>query len=822
MEETYDDFYSEYEEEIDYKELLFHCLIRLPWFVVSLLVCMAAAFVYLRYQEPVYSVSSSVLIKEEEKKNANDLQTAMQDFGFLSMTSRFDNEVIILNSRTLVKKVISQLGLYINLSESRPFQYALSLYRNSPIRVFMTAEEATKLEGVVSLEIDCHPDGSVTLSGTYELDKEECEIEKHFPKLPIVLPLPVGTIHISREIGQLHGQGDFTETRHFNAVIRNPESVATAYTSSLSVEPISKQSTIATITLNDYNIQRAIDFTNTLIDLYNEDTNTEKNEVAQKSAEFIEERIHIIHGELGSTESELADFKQRSGLTNLTNDALLSLEENLKYEQQYTNTLNQLSLVTYLRDYISLPSNEGEVIPTNVGLEDTRLSAILEQYNSLVLERKHLLRTSSESNPAVVTLNGSIEAMRQNVLTTVGSVLSGLQMTRENINRQLRKYEGRVSKAPKQEQEFINISRQQEIKATLYTMLLEKREENAITLAATANNCRIIEEPMSTGLVSPDLKIVILMVIVAGIGIPLFIIYMVNLLKYRIEGRVDVERITRIPIIGDIPLCNAGKEKEGEFTDIVVREGSNDMMAEAFRSVRTNLLFILGEPHRKVVLVTSTMNGEGKTFISVNLAVSLALLGKKVILLGLDIRKPRLSKLFSHSIRGKGISQYLAAPQSTDWRTLVQPSGILPHLHLMLGGAVPPNPTELLARKSLDDLVEQLRGEYDYIVFDTAPIGMITDTQIIARVADASVYVCRADYTHKNDFRLINELKANQRLPNLCTVINAFDTTQRKYGYYYSYGSYGRHYGYGKYGKYYLYGPKYGYGYGYGTEKAAE
>lgn len=292
--------------------------------------------------------------------------------------------------------------------------------------------------------------------------------------------------------------------------------------------------------------------------------------------------------------------------------------------------------------------------------------------------------------------------------------------------------------------------------------------------------------------------------LVLGFGIPVGVIYLLNLLSFRIEGRADVEKLTDVPIIGDVPLT---EPEAGHTHTIAVRENDNDIMAETFRSLRTNLLFILGDPDKKVILVTSTMSGEGKTFIASNLAVSLALLGKKVIIVGLDIRKPGLNKVFHIPHKERGITQYLSAPQSTDLRSMVLPTDISANLSVLPGGAVPPNPTELLARQSLADAIDILKKEYDYIVLDTAPIGMVTDTQLIARVADASIYVCRADYTHKNDYRLINELYNNKRLPNLCTVINGLDMTKKKYGYYY---------GYGKYGKYYGYGKKYGYGYGYG------
>ena len=304
-----------------------------------------------------------------------------------------------------------------------------------------------------------------------------------------------------------------------------------------------------------------------------------------------------------------------------------------------------------------------------MGLTDTGLAELINRYNEMLLERKRLLRSSQENNPVVVNLDASIRAMRSNVLTTINSVQRGLAITQADLERQAGKYAGRITNAPGQERQLVSISRQQEIKATLYIMLLQKREENAITLAATANNGRIIEEPIPGGIVSPKGKLIYIIALVIGIGIPISIIYLLNLLRFRIEGHTDVEKLTTVPIIGDIPLTDAGKN--GTPT-IAVRENDNNIMAETFRSLRTNLLFIMGDPDKKVILVTSTISGEGKTFMASNLAVSLALLGKKVILVGLDIRKPGLNKIFHLSHKEKGITQYLAAPQSTDLHALIQ------------------------------------------------------------------------------------------------------------------------------------------------------
>lgn len=587
------------------------------------------------------------------------------------------------------------------------------------------------------------------------------------------------------------------------AYVGAPTAVAKSYGESLTVDATSKTTTIAQIAVKNTDKQRAADFINCLVAFYNQDANDEKNEVAQKTADFIEDRIGIINQELGSTEAQLADFKQKSGLTDLTSDAKLALEENSKYEQLRIENQTQIRLVEFLRDYINNPANEQEVIPANVGLQDQNLSSVIDQYNTMLIERKRLLRTSSENNPAVINMNTGIEAMRHNVQTTVASVLKGLQITRSDIDRQARKFEGRISSAPQQEKEFLTISRQQEIKAQLYIMLLQKREENAITLAATATNGRIIEEALADKLsVSPKKQIIALAALIIGLGIPVGFVYLRDLLKYKIENRDDVEKLTTVPILGELP-----RSKKPEHGAIVVRENKNDIMEETFRGLRTNLLFMLGKTD-KVILFSSTQPGEGKSFVAGNTAVSLAYLSKKVIVVGMDIRKPGLNKVFNLSRRAEGITNYLSDPDHVKLTDMIQRSDISPNLDILPGGPVPPNPTELVARTVLEDAINQLKALYDYIILDTAPIGMVTDTAIIGRVADICVYVCRADVTPKAGYRYINVLRDEHKFPKLATVINDIDMSKRKNSYGYGYGA---KYGYGK-------GYGYGYGYGYGFD----
>lgn len=802
--ERYDDlFQAENEKPVDYKALLFEYLMYWPWFVVCLIVCLAGAWCYLRYQAPVYNVNATVLIKQGDKNKAggqNASLAAMQDLGMLSMASNFDNEIEILQSRTLLKKVVNTLNLNITYKEKRSFGYPIQLYKDTPVQVWMSPEEADKLPSALQIKLTCTSDGKVQADALFHQAGKEQTVSKNFERLPGVLVTPVGTLTLSPK-----DSTTVKESRTVYATVITPTAAAASCKARLSAEPTSKFTTIVRLNYNDTHIGRGKDFLNTLVALYNSDANDDKNEVASRTAEFIDGRIQIINQELGTTESELASYKQKAGLTDLSSDAQLALQGNAEYEQKRADNATQLRLVRFLKEYIDNPSNQMEVIPANIGLTDNALTTVVAQYNEMLTERKRLLRTSSENNPAVVNLDASIEATRKNVQASVNSVLKGLEITRNDLENQARKFEGKISNAPTQEKELLSITRQQEIKASLYLMLLQKREENAITLAATANNGRMVEEPLPGGPVSPNSKTYYLLALVLGIGVPVAFIFLRNLLRFKIESRADIEKITDVPVVGDIPMV------ETKGNPIVVHENHNDLMEEVFRSVRTNIQYMLQEG-QKVILFTSTSSGEGKSFTAGNLACSFAFMGKKTVIVGLDIRKPGLNKVFQISHKEKGITQYLADPEHTDLLSLCQPSTVSSNLYILPGGTVPPNPTELVARKTLDKAIEILKANFDYVILDTAPIGMVTDTQLIAHVANLSVYICRADYTHKSHYTLINDLQKEHKLPHLCTLLNGINMNLRQNGYYYGYGKYGK---YGRYG----YGKKYGYGYGYEYKK---
>ena len=797
------------DEKIDIQQLLFKYIIHWPWFVGAVLVCLIGAWIYLRMATPVYNISATVLIKDDKKGGNTGSMVGLEELGLsglISSSQNIDTELEVLRSKTLVKEVINLLNLYVSYTDEDGFP-SKNMYKTSPVLVSLTPQEAEKLTDPMVVEMALYGEGGLEVNVTVG-DKE---YQKHFEKLPAVFPMDEGTLAFFQSPDSLSLKKDTMEAssniRHITAKIKSPMKVARAYCENLKIEPTSKTTSVAVISLKNSSLQRGQDFINQLLEMYNRNTNNDKNEIAQKTAEFIDERINIISKELGSTEANLENFKRNAGITDLTSEAQIALTGNAEYEKKRVENRTQISLIEDLRKYIR--GNEYEVLPGNIGLQDPGLVATIERYNEMLVERKRLLRTSTENNPTIINLDTSIRAMKSNVQATLDGSLKGLLITKADLEREASRFSRRISDAPGQERQFVSIARQQEIKAGLYLMLLQKREENAIALAATANNAKIIDEAIADDIpVSPKRRMIYLIALVLGIGIPVGIIYLIGLTKFKLEGRADVEKLTTIPIVGDIPLTDEKNEKDGS---IAVFENQNNLMSETFRNIRTNLQFML-QNDKKVILVTSTVSGEGKSFISANLAISLSLLGKKVVIVGLDIRKPGLNKVFRLSTKEKGITLYLANPE-TDLMSLVQPSDINQNLYILPGGTVPPNPTELLARDGLDKAIEILKKSFDYVVLDTAPVGMVTDTLLIGRVADLSVYVCRADYTHKVEYTLINELAEEKKLPNLCTVINGVDLKRRKYGYYY---------GYGKYGKYYGYGKRYGYGYGYGQEKGAK
>ncbi|GAK36120.1 GumC family protein [Bacteroides graminisolvens] len=784
--------YSEQEQSLNIQELLLRYLNYWPWFVGSVVACVAVAFLYLKMTTPVYNVSAAIMIKDDKKGGSMASEmAAFQDLGLFAQSTNFDNELEVLKSKSLIKQVILEMNAYSSYNVRQGLR-TVELYKESPLLVEMTPQENDLLHTDIEMEVVLQADSSIQVTGTYD----EQSFQQELKKLPGYIHTPAGRVTFAY-------RHDVPALAHneITVVVSPAMAVTKRVLGNLSIAPTSKTTSVASLSFKCHNRKKGEDFLAKLVEMYNRDTNNDKNVVGVKTEQFINDRIAIISGELGSTEQELESYKRRSGLTDPKQDAQVYLQENSQYEQKRIENATQINLITYLQEYVQNPANKESVIPANVGLQDMSLATLINSYNDQVLERDRLLRTSSPNNPVIQNLNTSIKAQHANVINSIASVRNGLLIAKQDIERQAGKYNVRIEQAPEQERILTNISRQQEIKSGLYLMLLQKREENSITMAATADNAKIIDAPLADNIpVSPKSSLILLIGLILGVVIPAGVIYVMDLLQFKIGTRHDVEKLTTMPILGEIPLQ---AETDGNRT-IVVRENENNMMAETFRSLRTNLQFMLSSEDHKVILFTSTSPGEGKTFTSVNLAVSLALLGKKVVLLGLDIRKPRLAEHFGFSHKLEGITKFLSGGTNDIFSLLID-SGVTENLKVLPAGMVPPNPAELLASPRLEKAIDALKEKFDYVLLDTAPVALVTDTLIAGRVADLSVYVCRSEVTHKSDFELVNEIRKERKLPHMALVVNAVNLESKRYGY---------GYGYGKYGKYGRYGKKYGYGYG--------
>lgn len=786
----------------NYREMVDAVILHWHWFVISIVGCVCIAFLYLKTKPYVYSTWAEVLIKDEDPYKRNMRGSALADFtqlGFMTNSNGFDNEVRILGSKTLARRAVTNLKLYVRYAFDGAMRDT-ELYGNSPVLADMSPVDLDTLAMPVSLELTPLKNGGFHVEGMAWEEPFEADIEK--------IPARIKTLSGWVSLRPNPYMEDLTFDKNLKISIVSPALMAEAFMSVTSIEPISKQTTIARIVMKDTERQRAEDYMNELIRVYNVDANDVKNEVALKTEAFVNQRIQIINAELGTTESNLESYKKRHQLVNLMSDAEAAYKGVESYQTQQIELQTQMLLVKSLKEYVDNPANNMEVIPTNLGLADRGLNTVIADYNAKVVERKRLLVTAPESSPVVVSVTNTITSMYPGIRHSLATVYENLQVQKRNIDNQYNLFISRLSDAPTQERVLTDIGRQQSVKAALYQILLQKREENAISLASTVDKAQVIDMPESTiRPISPRKTIVLLLALAMGVALPAGLIYLLNLLRYRIEGRNDIEKLTNLSVLSDIFVAG---ELNGKKRAVVVRENNNDMMEESFRNLRANLGFVMTKSER-VMMCTSAIPGEGKTFVSTNLAMSLALAGKKVLVVGLDIRKPRLAKLFGLKAGSRGVTTYLAGEDSSDefLRDQILSSGLHANLDVLPAGLIPPNPAELIASERLDYAFARFREWYDMVVVDTPPIGLVSDTMMLGRLADATLIVCRCDYSLKRNFEILNEIHRDGKLPKMNLVLNGVNLRLRKYGYYYGYGHYGRYGRYGSYGHYGRYG---GYG----------
>ena len=803
---------QEEKSSIDFQLIYSTLVLNWKWFVLSIIVCMGLGYLYLKGTRPVFQTTTKVLIKDDDNKgskggiNSSMIQSAA-NLGFMSNSNGIDNEIEILSAHDLAQRTIYNMKAYVNYYHKGLFRNEL-IYKKQEINVDMSLKSLKKINAPIKLSIQ-KEGNKYQVEGSYYIpidaftcEKEPVKFEKTLTGLPATINTRIGAINLTPNKGYQMKDGD-----ELKAVIVSPEMAAKDFVKATTVSQTSKTTTIAEIVFNDESPERAIDYLRTLIKVYNQQANDDKNEIAYRTEQFINKRLEKINTELGNTEGELESYKKRNRVVEMKINATAAVANADEYTQKLNEANTQVELLKELGKYMNEPGNRYQPIPSNVGLTDESSTALINEYNKIALQRNQLLHSASESSPTVTPLSAQLDDLTASIKRAMRQAKLGMEIQRNSIAAQAGQYANQIGSSPEQERVLTQIGRQQEVKSGLYLMLLQKREENSISLAATADKGKIIDAPSFVGKVSPKTPIILLIALVLGLAIPAGILFLIEFFKYKIEGHEDVVKLTSVPVISDIPV--ASDVSKGR-ADIVVHQNVNNLMEEIFRGLRTNIQFMM-KPGQKVMMFTSSTSGEGKTFVASNVAISLALLGKKVIVVGLDIRKPRLAELFEIDNHHSGITNLMVHEHNTweDIQKQILPSGVNGNLDLLMAGPVPPNPGELITRPSLDDIIAQLKEHYDYVVLDTAPVGLVNDSLQLGRVADICIYVCRADYTHKAMFGMINGLNNEKKLPNMCLVLNGVDLSKKKHSYYYGVGKYGKYGKYGNYGNYGNYG-KYG------------
>lgn len=769
-------------EVLTISDLVKIALANWKWFVLSVLLCLGGAFYYIKKSPYIYSRSASVLIKDETKgTQLPNAAAAFSEVNMLNLSSTVDNEVLIFKSKRLMIEVARKLKLDITYSRRGKFR-DWDLYSTTP--VILTFPEALETSSF-SLKVTPLDTKQVLLSDFPEQEGIS-SVKELKANLNDTVNTPVGKLVVTPS---LYYSPDF-----YNVPITvrkaNLEAVGLAYNAALQSAVASKTSSIINLSISDVSARRAEDILNTLIDVYNQDAIDDKNRIAVNTANFINERLIVIEQELGGVESQIADYKSEHNLADISTQTGAFMQTSSRYQQEGVNLENQRTLAVYIRDYLADPAKAGELIPANTGIADVNIEGQIAEYNELMLQRDKLIGNSSEKNPVVMDMNNSLAAMKQTIVRTVDNLIAGLDLKIQNIRGEEERTLKRIAAVPSQQKYVLSVERQQKIKESLYIYLLNKREENALTKSITESNARIIDPAMgSNAPIAPQTQKILLVGLLLGLLIPTVILYILKVSDTCIRWKKDLEGKLSVPFLGEIPQRERMKGETKQ--PIVVKAESKDAVSEAFRIMRTNLSFMGSTAaHRlQTIMVTSMNMGAGKTFISSNLAMTLALAGKKVVLVDLDIRKGSLSKRIH--VHQTGVTNFLSG-EVTQVKDIVTKSEYHENLFVVGKGPVPPNPAELLLSPRLNELVEQLKAMFDYVILDNVPSNMVADAMIVNRVADLTLYVIRAGKMDRRQLPEVERLYTEKKLNNMAIVLNGVSEFHHGYGYYGYYG-----YGYG-------------------------
>lgn len=772
----------------DYKitiaDIWYYMLQHWWWFVISVAICGTAAWYYCAKQPQIYYRQATVVIKDPENKNYS---AGLERYDNYINRVNVANEVLQFKSATLMTEVVRRIDANVSYRLEDSIRVR-ELYHGSPVRVSFDMVDNEKYVAFTVTPVDSTTVMVSDIAGVPDHD--------NYYRMEVGATLDLG----------INGDVKVSSTRRYTPywygrdirVVHLPLSDAVAYfQGSMSIRQAEDESSILTFAIQDVSPQRCEDIINTLVDVYNEEAINDKNRVAVNTAQFINERLHIIESELGSVEQDLQNYKKSKGIVDITSATMRYMQESERYDAQEVEEIAQLEWANYVKDYLSDPATENDLIPTYSGLVGVNLEDQITQFNALQLKRQRLARESGDINPVITEIDDRLVSLREATIRSVSNLITKLNQRRQNTSQQQLKSIGQIANLPETQREMLSIERQQKIKETLYVFLLNKREENALTQAMADNNAKMIDTPKGPKApIAPQPKRTIAMGILLGMLIPGGFLLVNMFMDTRVHSRKDLEGKLNIPFLGEIPY-DKDKAKLTSPKALLETGDADDMLAEAFRMLRTNLMFF-NRPDQPVQVITlSSFNeGAGKTFIALNLAKALAKAKKKVVLLDLDVRKGTLSRQLR--AQGNGVTNYLADPNNNE---IIKSLGAFDYIP---SGAVPPNPAELLMEPMLDRLMETLRQEYDYIIVDNVPVGVVADATIANRIADLTIFVARVGKLDKRQIPDIEMLHREGKLRNMALVLNGADVSSR-YGYYGRYGY--RRYGYHRYG-YYSYGKK--------------
>jgi len=769
----------------DFREILFTYLVYWKWFVLCAILSVGYTAFDLAQKNDVYMVSTSILMKNDRNSGSAD-NIMMETLGLRTNRTNLENETEVMRSRAIMMKVVMDLKVHTSYFQKKGLR-SFNIYDSTPISLDIDSVDVMNLRAPIRIDaIPSLQEGLYTLLVNYG-GKTQTHILKNDP-----INVQIGGISLvlTRLNDVYMPKDDIVIT------VESPHGKARYLSHSIIPEVLTEGSTILTMSLRTYNVKQAKDILEKVVYYYNELSVNEKNQALINTGKFIDERILAIAKELGDVEKEIETYKKDYKLISPEDNASTALQESYKLRDELSNADMQLNLIDYVEEFVNDQSNQFSIIP-ELGIENAAFSSMIKNYNQELLNRARLLHSSSENNPAINKIEQNIKTLREGLKNGIVSTRNIINHEKKELQKRAEDIDSKLNLAPEIERQMAEVMRQQEIKNELYLFLLKKREENALSQALTVPIATIIDSPEATGgPVEPNRPKSLMTALAVGLIIPALIIFVIGLFRVTFKDRIDVERLTDIPILGEISV-NESKE------NFVVKPKSTAPIVELFRLTRNNLQAILDVPERKLICITSTTTQEGKTFCSANLALSFALAKKKTILVGLDIRRPQVRKYFSLST-SRGVVTYLSGKES-DLSSLIVPSGMSEYLDLLPAGPTPPNPNELLMNSALGDVFDYLRERYDYIIVDTAPVGMVSDTFLITPYADLNVFVMRAKYSSKKYIEALEDLVREDRLRNLYILVNAVDIKSKVYGY----KRYGYGYGYG-------YKNKYGYGYGYG------